>query len=77
MLTKVIDYMEGDFAKNGRRYDLILDLAAYHSIFDYRCALNSKEIYLMVGGSRDSEKAFSPPELANLQNLQKYGTILT
>jgi len=48
---QVIDYTKEDFTKNGQRYDLILDVAAYHSIFDYRRALSPKGIYVMVGGS--------------------------
>jgi NADPH:quinone reductase-like Zn-dependent oxidoreductase len=48
----VIDYTQEDFTKNGQRYDLILDVAAHHSIFDYRRALSPKGIYLIVGGSR-------------------------
>ncbi len=48
----VIDYTKEDFTKNGQTYDLILDVAAHHSIFDYKCALSSKGIYLIVGGSR-------------------------
>ncbi len=47
----VIDYTQEDFTKNGQRYDLILDVAAHHSIFDYKRSLNSKGIYVMVGGS--------------------------
>ena len=47
----VIDYTQEDFTKNGQRYDLILDVAAYHSIFDYKRALSPKGIYVMVGGS--------------------------
>lgn len=47
----VIDYTQEDFTKNGKNYDLILDLAAYHSIFDYKRALSSKGVYFMVGGS--------------------------
>ena len=47
----VIDYTKEDFTKNGQCYDLILDFAAYHSIFDYKRALNPKGIYAMVGGS--------------------------
>jgi NADPH:quinone reductase-like Zn-dependent oxidoreductase len=47
----VIDYTKEDFTKNGQRYDLILDFAAHHSIFDYKRALNPKGIYVMVGGS--------------------------
>ena len=48
---QVIDYTKEDFTKNGQRYDLILDVAAYHSIFDYKRALSPKGIYVMVGGS--------------------------
>ncbi len=48
---KVIDYTQEDFTKNGQRYDLILDFAAYHSIFDYKRALSPKGIYVIVGGS--------------------------
>jgi NADPH:quinone reductase-like Zn-dependent oxidoreductase len=49
----VIDYTQEDFTKNGQQhYDLILDIAEYHSIFDYRRALSSSGIYSLVGGSR-------------------------
>jgi len=48
---QVIDYTQEDFTKNEQHYDLILDFAAYHSIFDYKRALNPKGIYVMVGGS--------------------------
>jgi NADPH:quinone reductase-like Zn-dependent oxidoreductase len=47
----VIDYTKEDFTKNGQRYDLILDVAAYRSIFDYKRALNPNGRYVMVGGS--------------------------
>ncbi|MFC1970104.1 NAD(P)-dependent alcohol dehydrogenase [Chloroflexota bacterium] len=48
---RAIDYTQEDFTKNEQRYDLILDVAAHHSIFDYRRALSPKGIYVMVGGS--------------------------
>ena len=48
---QVIDYTEEDFTQNGQHYDLILDIVGYHSIFDYKRALNPKGIYVMVGGS--------------------------
>ncbi len=48
---QVIDYTKEDFTKNGQCYDLILDFAAHHSIFDYNRALSPKGIYVMVGGS--------------------------
>jgi len=47
----IIDYTQEDFTKNGQRYDLILDVAAYHSIFDYKRALSPRGIYVMIGGS--------------------------
>ena len=48
---QVIDYTQENFTKNNQRYNLILDLMGYHSIFDYKRALSSKGIYIMVGGS--------------------------
>jgi NADPH:quinone reductase-like Zn-dependent oxidoreductase len=47
----VIDYTREDFTKNGQRYDLILDVAGYRSMFDYERALGPKGIYVFVGGS--------------------------
>ena len=47
----VIDYTQEDFTKLGRSYDLVLDFAAYHSIFDYYRALGANGMYVMVGGS--------------------------
>jgi NADPH:quinone reductase-like Zn-dependent oxidoreductase len=46
----VIDYTQEDFTKNGKCYDLILDVKTDRSIFDYRRALSSKGIYVTVGG---------------------------
>ena len=48
---QVIDYTGDDFTRNGQRYDLILDAAAYRSISDYKRALSPKGIYVLVGGS--------------------------
>ncbi|HEX6171081.1 MAG TPA: NAD(P)-dependent alcohol dehydrogenase, partial [Chitinophagaceae bacterium] len=42
----VIDYKSEDFTKNGQQYDLILDLAAYHSIFDYKKSLTPNGRYI-------------------------------
>jgi NADPH:quinone reductase-like Zn-dependent oxidoreductase len=47
----VIDYTREDFTRNGKQYDLILDIAAHRSVFDYRRALAPKGTYLYVGGS--------------------------
>jgi len=46
-----IDYTQEDFTKSGQRYDLILDFAAHHSIFDYSHVLSPGGIYVVVGGS--------------------------
>ena len=47
----VIDYTNEDFTKNGQRYDLIFDTAAYRSISDYKRTLSPEGIYVMIGGS--------------------------
>ena len=48
---QVIDYTQQDFTRNGRQYDLILDIQGYHSLADYRRALKQGGVYVMVGGS--------------------------
>ncbi|WP_309568579.1 NAD(P)-dependent alcohol dehydrogenase [Paenibacillus sp. sptzw28] len=48
---RVIDYTQDDFTNNGQSYDLILDVAGYRSIFDYKRALSPGGTYVMVGGS--------------------------
>jgi NADPH:quinone reductase-like Zn-dependent oxidoreductase len=47
----VIDYTREDFTRNGRTYDLILDLAAHRSAFAYQRSLTPGGRYLYVGGS--------------------------
>lgn len=47
----VIDYTREDFTKNGRQYDLILDLIAYRSVFAYQRALKPNGNYFVAGGS--------------------------
>lgn len=47
----VIDYTREDFTRNGYHYDLILDLAGYRSVADYRRSLAPGGRYLFVGGS--------------------------
>ena len=46
----VIDYNQDDFTKNGKSYDLILDVKTDRSVFDYWRALSSNGIYVTVGG---------------------------
>ncbi len=47
----VIDYIQEDFTKNGKCYDLILDVKKDRSVFNYRRALSSNGVYVTVGGS--------------------------
>src|SRR6266540_5782961 len=47
----VIDYTREDFTKNGKQYDLILDLIAYRSVFACQRALKPNGSYYAVGGS--------------------------
>ena len=47
----VIDYTQEDFTKNGQRYDLIIDVAAYRSTFDHKRALSPQGAYGVIGGS--------------------------
>jgi NADPH:quinone reductase-like Zn-dependent oxidoreductase len=46
-----IDYTQIDITKNGQQYDLILDVAAYRSVFDYAPILKAEGTYVLVGGS--------------------------
>jgi NADPH:quinone reductase-like Zn-dependent oxidoreductase len=47
----VIDYTQEDFTKNGKCYDLILDVKTNRSMFDYTRALCRNGTYVTVGGS--------------------------
>lgn len=47
----IIDYTQTDVTKNGQDYDLILDAAAYRSVFDYSPILKNEGTYVLVGGS--------------------------
>ena len=47
----VIDYTREDFTHNGKQYDLILDVIAHRSVFDYARALQPDGSYFAVGGS--------------------------
>jgi NADPH:quinone reductase-like Zn-dependent oxidoreductase len=48
---EVIDHRSVDFTRRDERYDLILDLVAYRSVFAYRRALARGGRYRCVGGS--------------------------
>ena len=47
----VIDYTKEDYTRSGKQYDLIVDVIAKRSVFDYRRALGPEGIFMVVGGS--------------------------
>lgn len=47
----VIDYTKEDFTRNGRQYDLIVDIAASRSVSDYKRALSPEGICVVIGFS--------------------------
>ncbi len=47
----VIDYKKEDFTKNGKQYDIVLDVKTNRSVFDCAKALKPGGIYATVGGS--------------------------
>lgn len=76
-VNHVIDYMQEDFTRNGRQYDLILDIKGYHSIFDYKRALSPGGIYVMVGGTSTlvNQVMFIAPLMA-ITSRKKLGLLL-
>lgn len=46
----VIDYTSEDFVKGGQRYDVILDVTAHRSMFDYKRVLTPAGTYIGIGG---------------------------
>jgi NADPH:quinone reductase-like Zn-dependent oxidoreductase len=47
----VIDYMQEDYTRSGQGYDVILDVVAHRSVFDYRRSLGPEGKFFIVGGS--------------------------
>jgi NADPH:quinone reductase-like Zn-dependent oxidoreductase len=47
----VIDYTQDDYTRSGQRYDVILDVVAHRSVFDYQRALTPEGVFIIVGGS--------------------------
>jgi len=47
----VIDYTQDDFADDGQKYDLVLDIFGNRPLSDCRRALTRKGTYVLVGGS--------------------------
>jgi NADPH:quinone reductase-like Zn-dependent oxidoreductase len=47
----VIDYTQEDFTRSGQCYDLIFAVNGYHSLSDYKRALNPQGTYVCAGGA--------------------------
>ncbi len=65
----VIDYKREDFTKLGRRYHLILGVNAFHSVFDYRRALEPGGAYVMAGGGTSPAAVLMPIVFGPLLSL--------
>jgi NADPH:quinone reductase-like Zn-dependent oxidoreductase len=63
----VVDYTKADYTRSGQRYDRILDVAAYRSIFESKRALKPNGVYVMVPGSMD--RMFQAMFLGSLLSL--------
>lgn len=49
--NRIVDYTQEDIVQTTERYDLILDAAAYRSVFDFLPLLTPEGTYVMIGGS--------------------------
>lgn len=47
----VIDYTKQDITRNSQQYDLVLDMAGYRSVYDYKRILSPEGVYVMAGGA--------------------------
>jgi NADPH:quinone reductase-like Zn-dependent oxidoreductase len=73
----VIDYTEEDYTRTGKRYDLILDVVAYRSLFAYKRALNPNGIFVFIGGpSIGILRALFLAPLISFTGRKKMGTVM-
>ncbi|MEL6136455.1 MAG: NAD(P)-dependent alcohol dehydrogenase [Cyanobacteria bacterium J06628_6] len=49
----IVDYTQTDITQTEQRYDLMLDAAAFRSVFDYLPILHPGGTYVLVGGGTD------------------------
>jgi NADPH:quinone reductase-like Zn-dependent oxidoreductase len=71
-----IDYTKDDFAKNGKKYDLIFATNGNRSISDYRRALTPNGIYVQTGGSmRQMTQAMLQGPWISRSGSQKMGNM--
>jgi NADPH:quinone reductase-like Zn-dependent oxidoreductase len=57
----VIDYTKEDYAKNGQRYDVMLDNVVNHSPSENIGILNPQGKYVMIGGGGPEDQGFIGP----------------
>jgi NADPH:quinone reductase-like Zn-dependent oxidoreductase len=55
----VVDYTKEDALRTGRRYDLVLAVNGYHSIFAYRRALRPKGRFVLAGEGSNTHLLFA------------------
>jgi NADPH:quinone reductase-like Zn-dependent oxidoreductase len=66
----ILDYTQIDITQTGQQYDLIFDIAAYRSVFNYLPILKPRGTYVLVGGSTArffpclNQKPLSPSSIA-------------
>jgi NADPH:quinone reductase-like Zn-dependent oxidoreductase len=63
----VIDYTKEDFTQNTTKYDLVIAVNGFRSIFDYLKILKPQGIYIMIGGG--SKQLFQALLLGPLLSL--------
>ncbi len=73
----VIDYTREDFTRNGKHYDLILDVVARRSIPAYKRALSPDGTCVLVGGSASAiAEAMLLGPLASRKGSKKLGVVM-
>ncbi len=63
----VIDYTKEDFAKTGRRYDVIIDNVVNHSMLGCTGVLNPQGKYVMIGGGGPEDQGFIGPLISPIK----------
>ena len=72
---RVIDYTRDDPTKGDHRYDLIMDSAAFRSMFHFRRILKTGGTYVMVGGDRIFQAMLLGP-LVSMFGKKKMGNMI-
>lgn len=73
---QVLDYTTTDFAANGQRYDLILDMVAAHPVAAYRRSLTPNGRLAIVGGRTGTIFKIALAGAIGAKQLQKLGLLM-